>query len=174
MSKPSIIEYKQFNAKLAARFGNGFYAVRVKVKIGCFPVVNQDRTFLITILTSAQTCAIQLMEGSRHSAKTFFRIDHYSFRCLKSLTGLKPPREVKWIDTDRYTRHSVLLYFRFRDKIAAVNQTKAVYLPLSLVGIWRKKRQKRIQMMRAGTPAAADSGNSGSKSSALHMTFSCP
>ena len=65
--EPAIIQNKQLYTGFLSLAGNPYQLVLIKVKVGGFPVVDQDRTNLVPQYSMSQTAAVQLVENMAHA-----------------------------------------------------------------------------------------------------------
>ena len=83
VTEPSVIHNQHLNAAFFRFFCDGNEFFRIKIKIGCFPVVDQNRTFLIFIRTAYHMTAVKIMQISRHAAKSVPGKYKYCLRGIK-------------------------------------------------------------------------------------------
>ncbi len=57
-SEPAVVQYEEFHAYFLSFSCNIQDLLFVKIKIGCFPVIQEDRACLISPLSAHQTCPI--------------------------------------------------------------------------------------------------------------------
>ena len=88
LTEPTVIQYHQLYAYLGSLLGNGSNLILIEIKISSFPVVEQNRTLLITESAATDTLHDKFMINVAHLAKTFVRVYHYTLRCLEGLTGI--------------------------------------------------------------------------------------
>ena len=84
-AKPSVIQHKKLYAVFFRRPGNLHQFFFIKIKIRGFPVVNQNRTFLIPPFSSDQPLSIQTVESLAHAVQSLMGIYHDCLRRGKLL-----------------------------------------------------------------------------------------
>ena len=66
-AKPSVVQNEHFNAKLAGLSCNGKKLFLIKIKVGGFPVVNENRPFPVTPGPARKPFAVQRMKNGGHT-----------------------------------------------------------------------------------------------------------
>ena len=82
-TEPSVIHNQHLNAAFFCFFCDGNEFFRIKIKIGCFPVIDQNRALFIFIRTAYHMTAVKIMQISRHAAKPIPGKYKYCLRCIK-------------------------------------------------------------------------------------------
>ena len=116
LAKPAIIQNKHIKTDIFCLFCDMIQFICIKIKVGCLPVINQDRSWLIDIFTADQIASVGIMIISGKSAKSFCGICHDHFRSFKNISFFQRPGEMIWIDSHFYTGMPYLIYFGFKYK----------------------------------------------------------
>ena len=127
----------------------------VEVKIRALPVVEKDRTGLISPLSACQACPVEVVVRPAHPAESLVRVDEDRFRRRKALPPAKLPGEVLRIDAEKDTRHVEGRHLDLLEMVPAVHQRKTVDLPVLLRCAGPHEGDKRILLRSAGRSGKA-------------------
>ncbi len=156
LAKPSVVKNQHLNSKLRRLPGNVQDFLPVKIKISGLPVVDQNRTFLILILSSAHMLPQDpvVLLGKFGKAAVGIAKDH--LRRPEGLALLQDPGELSRIDSHNHPcLPSLILPGRGRE-ITAVDKAEAITVPEILRSIRTADNHGRIVLMAGGSPHAAD------------------
>ena len=154
LAKPAVIENEKLHALFCRRVCKGKEFLRTKVKIGGFPVVDDDGAFYIAPLSTAKVCPVQVMEGTAHAAKPRFAAYHDKFGSAETAARFKLPVKIVRIDSHLDAAHAPLVHFHLRGKIAAVDEVEAIDLARAFRRPLTQQGNKRILLMAAHAAAA--------------------
>ena len=174
MAKPSIIHNKHLYAKFRSSLCNREKFFCIKIKISCFPVVNQNWAFYMCVLTANHMITIKIMQITCHIAHTFRRESQNNFRSSKTLSLLKFPAKIFCIDSHRYTDWFKLAFFNLRLKISRINKVHCIYIALCLCRIRIHPCNKRMFLMWRLSTDRTYALLSITKLFAFNLTFSRP
>ena len=147
IAKPAVVHDKHFNAKSRSFSGNVQQFLRVKIKIGSLPVVDENRAFFIPIFSPNQMSAVKVMERSCHLPQTFPGIYQNCLRRHKFFAGLKFPSKILRADTDYCTANIKLIYFCLHKEISGIYQMKTVDFSHFLIRSRRHKGHEWLILM---------------------------
>ena len=146
-SKPAIVE----NQHLHAKFGCAFCDVQdlffIKIKVGCFPVVDQHRTSLMFVFATAQMFPEGMMEVGTHLFKSFAAIGHDSLRCPELCSGFQCPGKSLAVDAGSQSGLSHLVFFCFDREVSTVNQCCSITWSRFFGGIFAAQDGKWIMLV---------------------------
>ena len=86
-SEPAVIHNKHLDAVFFCLSCDIEELIGIKIKVSCFPVVNQNRAFFVVVRAADHMSAIKCMVGTRHFAKSLGRVDHNNLRRLEFIAG---------------------------------------------------------------------------------------
>ena len=93
LAKPSVIHDEHLYSEFRGVFRDLEEFLLIKIKIRCFPVVDQDRALFMKIRASDQMFSVQVMECPCHSAEPFCRVDHHHLRRCELFPRFQFPRK---------------------------------------------------------------------------------
>ncbi len=88
VSKPAVVHDQHLNAPLLRLPGNRQQLLRIKIKIGGFPVVDENRPFPVKIRAADQMSPVQVMENTAHFPQPLIRVNTHHLRRHKGLPRL--------------------------------------------------------------------------------------
>ena len=127
VSKPAIIHNQHFNSVLRGKFCNIQKFFSIEIKVGCFPVVNQNRALLVAVFAADQMLAIEIMEISRHFSKSLCGEGKCHFRCIKGFFAFQFPGKICRMNSHDCADAVKLALFQLRNKIAGINKMHGIY-----------------------------------------------
>ena len=131
-SEPAVIQNKKLCAGFLCLFGNVQDLFLIKVKIGGFPVIQQDRTGLISPDSSHKPFSVQPMIYLAHLVQAMVAVYHNCFRSLKAFSFFENPRKVLRMNAHQHSGHIKGRHLCLDQKITAVDKTKSVNFPVIL------------------------------------------
>ena len=142
--EPAIIQHKQLHACLLCLGSNPDQLVLIKIKIGGFPIVNQNRANPVTPCPPGQTAAVQAVKGLAHAVHPLAGINHHRLRCLERLPRLQLPAKALRMNAQHDAGCIEGINLHLCQEIAAVHQRKADCLPLIFIRVRPLQNQERI------------------------------
>ena len=158
-AEPAVIQYKQLHAAFFGFCSDLQKLLFVKIKIGGFPVIDQDRTFFFFPEAPHQPFSVESVINLTQPVQSLICIYHDSFRRLERVSGIQFPGEPCRIDPRHDPCHTVRIHLRTDPEIPAVNERDADGFSGSLIRIRPFQDDKRILLMRGVAPDALDLGS---------------
>ena len=173
-SKPAIIHDQHLNATFFRLTGNSKQFICIEIKIGRFPVVDQDRAFLIFELAADQMIPVKVMITSCHLTEPVSGIGHDYFRCLEGFARFKEPGKFLRADSHGHTQVVKLAEFCLCQEVSGIDEMHGIDLSVLLVCSVCHKSHKRMLLMAGFSSCGRDHLFSIMELSGLDMAFSCP
>ena len=146
-TKPAIIQHKHLDT---AFFGfrcdlkDQFFT---DIKLGCLPVIDQDRTRFVTPWTPDKSRSVEAVKTPAHPVQSLIRIDHDRFRSLERITRFQLPFEPVGINAHQYAGKTVLVHMYLSKKVPAVNKRESEHFPGVFGRMDAFECKKRIMLM---------------------------
>ena len=147
LSEPSVIQHKELYTAFFRFPGNLQYLLLIKIHIGGFPVVDEDRTRSVSPVPSGKPLLIQAVESLAQVIQALIRVGHYSLRRLERLSRLQFPIKTVRMYSHEYPRSTVGTDLRLGEEIAAVDKTEPDSLPLELICMVPLQYNERIVLV---------------------------
>ena len=172
--EPSVIEHEQFHTALAGFLRDPHQLVFREVKIGRFPVVDQDRPFPVTPVTSGKALLIQPVVCLAQMVQPLIRIYHYRFRRLEFFRRIKLPVKAMGMDAHQHSCGIICIHFHLCQEIAAVYQAESDRFSLEFICCRALQDDERIVVMGRISPYAAYRLDPLFQPPRLRIPLSCP
>ena len=143
-TEPAIIQNEQFHPVLISCFGKIQQLLFREIHPGRFPVIDQNRTFLIAPRSSCQPFSVEAVESLAHAVQTIPAVHHHDFRCLESFPRFKHPAEAERIDSHTDARNIVGIHLHLRQEITGIHETESQDLSGLFGGIRSFQSNERI------------------------------
>ena len=150
VAEPAVIQHKQVDACVLGAGSQLQQLLLVKVEIGGFPVVDQQRTGGMGKCAPGDVTAAQMMEFPAHAVQAVGGVAQVGFRGLEILTGLQLPAELEGLNADLNPCHVVAVHEHIGQKAAAVAQGQSIDLARILGSPGLEQRHKGTGLMAAG------------------------
>ena len=174
VSEPAVVHDQHLDPK-AGRFpGNGDQLVRIKVKIGRLPVIDQNRTLFIPVLTPDQVFSVKIVEGAGHFPKALSGISHHHLGCLELRSRHQLPAEILRIDSHHHTDLLIGILLHLHPEISGVYKMHGIDLPCLLGGSRCLQRHKGVILMACLSPKRFHRVLHAAYRQALNMALPCP
>ena len=147
VTKPAVIHHQHLDAGLLRLPGDAHQFFFIEVKVGSFPVVDQNGALPVQIRTADQMFAVQVMEGTGHSADTLVGVHQHRLRRIKPSSGLQQPLEAIRMDAHGQTQGVQMIQLRLGAEITGIHQIDAVDISLLLVCAGTCNHHKRMILM---------------------------
>ena len=174
LPEPSVIQDKKLYTNLFCLPGDIQYLFFIKVKIGCFPVIDQDRSCLISPLSSCKSGTVQFMVGLTHSIHPVFRVYHHHLRSLEGFALFQFPAEFIWMDSHYHSCHVEVVDLDLRKKISTVDKTEPNHFSGKFICLFSLQHQKRVELMAAASTHTVYSLGTVTQFSRMRMTLPVP
>ena len=129
--------------------------VPCEIKVGAFPVVNENRAAGLFVLASAEVIADCPVETVADGFQTVCAVDHSCLRCVESFPVFQFTAEVIRMDTHEKSGLSALVFFCLSQEITAVQEGKTVTVSVGLCGVRGCQDHKRVVVVAGSSSGAA-------------------
>ena len=170
-AKPAVIHDQHLNSKICRFFGKIVNRLSGKIKIRCFPAVYQNRSYLISVFSTAKMCAIAFVEVLGKSAKTFPTETHHDFRRPEGFPRCKRIRKLFFLQSKLYPCLLILVTLCLTQETAAVYKGHRIAFACILCGPFLCQNHHRIVLMTGGSTAASDYLCTMSKKTAVEVSL---
>ena len=173
-AEPAVVEHKQLRADVLGGLRDAENLLFVKVEIGRFPVVDEDRTVLVLPIAAHDVFFDERVHVLAHAVESPVGEGHDAFGRVKALVGFQQPVEFKRVDTVLDAQQTVGRYLGAGNVVAGIDKVKAVAFALQLGAVVAFDGKKRVVAVGTGARDRADGGDAGCEGMLVFIPFADP
>ncbi len=158
-AEPAVIHDDQLNSHVMGFLRNGNQLLSGKIKIGCLPVVDQNRAPFVLPRSAAHIFPNGFVKIPAQLSQTALAVRHHHLRQVQLLSRLQIPGELVRMNAAQKSRLIELILFHLHEEITAVEEGEAITLPLGLCRFLLTQNGKRMVLVAAGPAHASDGGD---------------
>ena len=169
LAEPAVVHDEQLHAQRCPLPGDGGQLFLVKMELRGLPVVDKHRAALSSIGVPDELLPDGPVEAVGHGGQAVGGADQGRLRGGKALPGGQGPAEVVGMDAHHQPGVVKLAALRRRQKIAAVQQGRAVADPVVLPGVMVAEDDEGVVLVAGGPPDAAHALLAGAQGGAVQV-----
>ena len=112
LAEPAVIQHHEFKSKISRTGSKSIHLFFVKIKIGRFPIIDENRPHGIAIFPAHNVMAHRLMKCLTHAIQPLCTKGKHRLRGLEFLLHPQPPAKAYRLNTADHPRRTELLHFR--------------------------------------------------------------
>ena len=150
MTEPAVVQNKQLDARIFCTAGEGEQLFFAEIKVGCFPVVDQNGAAGRSEFAGRNPAVNERVELTAHAVKSVGRIAQVSFRCLECASGVERPAEIERIDTDLCACYAEGIDGHIGGEAAGVAEGESIHIARGFGCVRGKQSHERAGLMTRG------------------------
>ena len=131
MAKPAVVQHKKLNAHIGGCLCNLQQLFLIKVEVGSFPVIQQNGTRCLGILSTNQMVGANAMELTAHAVQAIVRVNEHCFRGAEDIPSGKLPGETILVQPQANPSLAETIHFHPCIEVAAVDEGCGIDFALS-------------------------------------------
>ena len=174
LAEPTVVQNQHFNTQSGSFLCKGVNLLFVKVEVGRFPVVDQNRAALGFPLAAHKMVGVQPVVGAAHVAEAMRRKHRDCLGRFKDFARSKMPAEAFGMNAHENAPAAVGVHFRRSEKVARVDQAepadRAAFFGCGLLA----KREEGVVGVRGRAAQTSDRLRTVHHGNAFKLPFPCP